>query len=86
MAKFIIFTSGPVIHKEFASEKLVRDYIEAHAPLKRGWIGKWEDNTYHRFNSKGTFQRGYSVTYRREPEKAMTARTVRQLHDVEVGK
>ena len=65
MSTYTILTSGPCITKRETTLAEVKSYVEAHAPLKRGWTGEWiRKNGRHYFirsNSKGRVLPGYSI-------------------------
>jgi hypothetical protein len=57
-ARVVPYGGGPVSDKVFDDIDGVKTYVETHAPLLRGWTGKWvqvadDALIYKRYNSKG---------------------------------
>jgi hypothetical protein len=68
MATYQINTSGPCLTKTGTLAQVKR-YVEDHAPLRRGWTGKWKTvrqgsrqlHYYVRANSRGRILGNYGV-------------------------
>lgn len=64
-----LFTGGPVLELT-ADLAGMRAHVEQHAPLKRGWSGRWividdDRHVYRRSNSKGRDIESYDIRVRR---------------------
>lgn len=60
MPVYKIVTSGPITKVERPNVREAKRHVEAHVPMKRGWISKWVKAPqmrgvwlYVRYNSKG---------------------------------